>query len=311
MLVLGKGEKIKDPVQAVLDDYKNGKTDEFIEPKVVVSKDKPVGKVEDGDGVFFFNFRADRARQLVMSLFMKDFNEFKRTVVPKLCMVATMTQYDKNYPLPVAFPPLFLKNIMGEVCSKKGLKQLRIAETEKYAHVTYFFNGGREEPFEGEDRKLIPSPKEVPTYDLKPEMSVYEVVRELEDRWTSGKYDFVVCNFANLDMVGHTGNFEATVKACEAVDECVGLVIKMLNKRKGRLFVTADHGNADEMLDKDGNIHTAHSTNPVAFIWYEPDTTLPKLYPQGKLGDIAPTILDSWGFNKPAEMTGNSLIQEW
>ena len=312
MLVLGKGERVNDVVKAVLIDYKKGKGDEFIEPKVVVSNEgNPVGKVEDGDGVFFFNFRADRARQLVMSLYKKDFNEFKRAVVPNLCTIATMTQYDKHYPLPVAFPPMTLKNILGEVCSKRGLRQLRIAETEKYAHVTYFFNGGREEPFDGEDRKLIPSPKEVATYDLKPEMSIYEVVRELKKRWLNKKYDLVVCNFANLDMVGHTGNFEATVKACEAVDLCVGEVMKMVEQRNARLFVTADHGNADEMLDSSGNIHTAHSTNPVAFVWYELGIDLPKLHSNGKLGDIAPTILDSWGVKKPDEMTGNSLIAGW
>ncbi len=309
MLVMGKGEKISDPYRAVLSDYDKGKTDEFIEPKVVVEKSgNPVGLIKDGDGVFFFNFRADRARQLTVSLFKDDFDEFEREVVPKICEMATMTQYEKDFPLPVAFEPEILKNIMGEVCSKLGLKQLRIAETEKYAHVTYFFNGGREEPFNGEDRKLIPSPKEVATYDQKPEMSVFEVTEELEKRWLTKGYDFVVCNFANLDMVGHTGNFDAAVKACEAVDQCVGRVMKMVEKRDGRLFVTADHGNADEMVDKNGGPHTAHSTNPVAFVWYERDKKIPLLKKQGKLGDIAPTILHSWGVEIPDEMSGDILI---
>ena len=309
MLVLGRGEKVLDPYKAVLADYDRGKTDEFIEPKVVVGEDnKPLGLIKDGDGVFFFNFRADRARQLTLSLFKDDFKEFKREVVPKICEMATMTQYEKDFPLPVAFEPEILKNIMGEVCSNLGLKQLRIAETEKYAHVTYFFNGGREEPFEGEERKLIPSPKEVATYDQKPEMSVYEVTQELEKGWLTRGYDFVVCNFANLDMVGHTGNFDAAVKACEAVDSCVGRVMKMLEKRDGRLFVTADHGNADEMVDKNGEPHTAHSTNPVAFVWYEIDKEIPLLKKEGKLGDIAPTILYSWGVEIPPEMTGDILI---
>ena len=308
MLVLGRGEKISDPYRAVLSDYDKGKTDEFIEPKVVVEKSgNPVGLIKDGDGVFFFNFRADRARQLTVSLFKDDFDEFERKVVPKICEMATMTQYEKDFPLPVAFEPEILKNIMGEVCSKLGLKQLRIAETEKYAHVTYFFNGGREEPFNGEDRKLIPSPKEVATYDQKPEMSVFEVTEELEKRWLTKGYDFVVCNFANLDMVGHTGNFDAAVKACEAVDQCVGRVMKMVEKRDGRLFVTADHGNADEMVDKNGGPHTAHSTNPVAFVWYERDKKIPLLKKQGKLGDIAPTILHSWGVEIPEEMSGDIL----
>ena len=309
MLVLGRGEKISDPYRAVLSDYDKGKTDEFIEPKVVVEESgNPVGLIKDGDGVFFFNFRADRARQLTISLFKDDFDEFEREVVPKICEMATMTQYEKDFPLPVAFEPEILKNIMGEVCSRLGLKQLRIAETEKYAHVTYFFNGGREEPFDGEDRKLIPSPKEVATYDQKPEMSVFEVTEELEKRWLTKGYDFVVCNFANLDMVGHTGNFDAAVKACEAVDTCVGRVMKMLEKRDGRLFVTADHGNADEMVDKNGGPHTAHSTNPVAFVWYERDKKIPLLKKQGKLGDIAPTILHSWGVEIPDEMSGDILI---
>ncbi len=305
MLTLGRGREVEDLEEALREEYARGEGDEFIRP--IISK-KGFSPVKDGDGIFFFNFRADRARQLVMSFLFKDFDAFNREKVPQVEM-ATMTEYDKHYPVSVAFPPETYKNILGEVCANNGITQLRIAETEKYAHVTYFFNGGREEPFEGEDRKLIPSPKEVATYDLKPEMSVFEITAEMEKRWLSGKYDLVVCNFANLDMVGHTGNFEATVKACEAVDLCVEKVLKMVDKRKGRLFVTADHGNADEMIDENGKIHTAHSTNPVAFIWVETAQPPGSLKKEGKLGDIAPTILRAWGIEKPEEMTGISLIK--
>ncbi len=305
MLVMGRGEEVEDLEEALKQEYAKGKGDEFIKP--LISK-KGFAPVTEGDGIFFFNFRADRARQLVMSFLFKDFDGFKREKHPQVEM-ATMTEYDKHYGVAVAFPPETYKNILGEVCANVGIHQLRIAETEKYAHVTYFFNGGREEPFEGEDRKLIPSPKEVATYDQKPEMSVYEITAELEKRWLSEKYQLVICNFANLDMVGHTGNFEATVKACEAVDSCVNRVVEMVKKRNGRLFVTADHGNADEMIDENGNIHTAHSTNPVAFIWVETGGSPKSLKDEGKLGDIAPTILDAWSIDKPKEMTGNSLIK--
>ncbi len=305
MLVLGRGREAEDVRDLIEEDYAQGTGDEFIRP--IIAK-KGFSPVRDSDAIFFFNFRADRARQIVSSFLFKDFKGFKREVWPQV-EVATMTQYDKHYPVAVAFPPESYKNILGEVCASLGLRQLRIAETEKYAHVTYFFNGGREEPFEGEERKLIPSPKEVATYDLKPEMSVYEITQELERRWLSGKYDLVVCNFANLDMVGHTGNFEATVRACEAVDECVGRVVKMVRERKGRLFVTADHGNADEMIDENGKVHTAHSTNPVAFIWVEETPQKRGLKKEGKLGDIAPTILHAWEVSIPKEMTGTSLIE--
>ncbi len=309
-MVLGKGYVAYDAVEAVEEAYKRGESDEFVKPTVLVDKNnKPVALVEDGDGIFFFNFRADRIRQIVRSFWQKDFDFFERVKVPDLSGMATMTEYDKEFDLPIAFPPEKLKNILGEVCSNLGFKQFRIAETEKYAHVTYFFNGGVEEPFKGEDRLLIPSPKDVPTYDLKPEMSVFEVTENLIKKWYEKKYELVVCNFANLDMVGHTGNFQATVKACEAVDRCVKKVVDAVLDLDGRLFVTADHGNADEMIDENGQPHTAHSHNPVAFVWIEKNISKgsAKIRERGILGDIAPTILKLWEIKKPDEMSGESL----
>ncbi len=308
-LVLGKGVIARDPMSAIEDAYNKGETDEFVKPIIIVNNsEKPVALVEDGDGIFFFNFRADRIRQLVRSFWQESFDFFDREKILKLCGIATMTEYDKEFDIPVAFPPLQLDEILAEVCSKLGLKQFRIAETEKYAHVTYFFNGGVEEPFPGEERLLIPSPKDVPTYDKKPEMSVFEVTENLIKRWYMQKYELIVCNFANLDMVGHTGNFEAAVKACEAVDRCVKRVVDAVLELDGRLFVTADHGNADEMKDEMGQPHTAHSHNPVAFVWVEKDITKSsKIRPHGILGDIAPTILKLWNIDKPIEMTGESL----
>jgi 2,3-bisphosphoglycerate-independent phosphoglycerate mutase len=219
-----------------------------------------------------------------------------------------MTMYDASFPLPVAFPQQRMDNILGEVLSGYGMRQLRIAETEKYAHVTYFFNGGREEPYSGEERKLIPSPREVATYDQKPEMSVHQVTEELERLWKEGRYDVIVCNFANLDMVGHTGDFQATVEACRAVDECVGRVMNMVLAERGRLFLTADHGNAETMLDRDGKVQTAHSSSDVAFVWVEEEPPS-GLRRKGILGDVAPTLLASLGLTPPEEMTGQSMYQ--
>ena len=310
-IVHGRGDKVFDPVQAVEASYEQGVTDEFLTPKVVCdSSGQPVAPVGDGDGVFWFNFRADRAKQLVRSLFEQQFEPFDRGKAPQLCRLATMNQYDADFPLPVAFPPVELVNILGEVCAQQGLRQLRIAETEKYAHVTYFFNGGREEPFPGEDRCLIPSPQEVATYDQKPEMSLQEVIQELEKRWRSQEHHLVVCNFANLDMVGHTGDFQAAVRACEAVDQGLGRVLACLEQVPGRLLVTADHGNADVMLDSRQQTQTAHSHNPVGLVWIEPEKDSRSLRPEGILGDVAPTILHLWGLKQPAEMTGRSLVQE-
>ena len=219
-----------------------------------------------------------------------------------------MTEYDKEFGLPVIFPPEKLVNILGQVVSGKGMKQLRIAETEKYAHVTYFFNGGEEDPFSGEDRILIPSPREVATYDLKPEMSVYEVTDVLCSKIRAREYDLYVCNFANLDMVGHTGKLPAAIKACEAVDECVGQVVEAMQQTGGTILLTADHGNADDMLDENGNPKTAHSLNPVPFVLIDENKKNVRLRPDGILADVAPTILDLWSIPKPCEMTGRSLL---
>lgn len=301
-LVLGQGRKAKNALEALEQAYQQGENDEFVVPTFIEGSN---GTLEDGDGVIFFNFRADRVRQICQALFDAQFSFFERKKFPLLHII-TMTQYEKDFPLPVIFPPIEMKNILGEVVSKLGLKQLRIAETEKYAHVTYFFNGGREEPFALEERILIPSPREVATYDQKPEMSVYEVSSTLSKHILKNDFDFYVCNFANLDMVGHTGVIEAAIKACEAVDKCVGEVVESMLKIGGRVLLTADHGNAEDMLEN-GKPKTAHSTNPVPFILIEKNCVF-RLREKGILGDVAPTILDLWGVEKPLEMTGKSLL---
>jgi 2,3-bisphosphoglycerate-independent phosphoglycerate mutase len=309
-LVQGLGEPFQDSQQAVEAWYQQDISDEFIPPTQIVDrKGQPLGLLQDGDGLFFFNFRADRARQLASALSRDDFSGFERSRVPKLCALASMTEYEPDLDLEVAFPPVSLQKIMGQVCSEQGLAQFRLAETEKYAHVTYFFNGGQEEAFALEDRVLVPSPREVATYDQKPEMSVFQVTEELRSAWQSGKYSFVVCNFANLDMVGHTGNFSAAVQACEAVDSCVGQVLKLVLSGPGSLVLTADHGNAECMLDQEQKPHTAHTQNPVPFFLLQGTGQGFKLRSQGILADIAPTILDLWAIPKPEEMTGSSLLQ--
>ncbi|MFW6414992.1 MAG: 2,3-bisphosphoglycerate-independent phosphoglycerate mutase [Thermodesulfobacteriota bacterium] len=304
-LILGQGRTSSDPATCVKEAYANGETDEFIIPTIIEEQ----GNVQDSDAVFFFNFRADRARQLVQSLF-RDFDKFARKRVPQLAGLATMTEYDKSFQLPVAFPQMQLKRILSQVCSEYGMRHMKIAETEKYAHVTYFFNGGREKAFEGEERILVPSPQDVATYDLKPEMSVFEVTDKLISNWESGEFELVVCNFANLDMVGHTGSFEATVKACEAVDCCLGKVREAVSRTNGRLLLTSDHGNAEEMLDSQGGVQTAHSSNPVSFVWVE-ENIQAQLAGKGIIGDIAPTILQMWGLDKPEEMTAEGLLENW
>lgn len=308
-IVSGVGQKSYDPVQAVKQAYDRGETDEFVTPTVIVdAQNQPVGQIEDGDALFLFNFRADRARQLVQCLSSDKITEFDdEQRYFHISYLATMTEYDPKFKLPNAFVPLKLINILAEVCAGHGLGQFRIAETEKYAHVTYFFNGGLEDPFRGEVRRLVPSPKEVDTYDQKPEMSVFKVTEKLCAEWHQG-YSLIVCNFANLDMVGHTGNFSAAVKACQAVDSCVGKVMKEVLKAGGRLLITADHGNAEMMLDDHGNIHTAHSQSPVPFLVVEKEPLQLDLRSDGCLGDIAPTVLDLWNISQPEEMTGQSLI---
>jgi len=304
-LAEGRGLAAASAAQAVQDAYESGENDEFVKPRVVIADGQPSGLIGDGDAVLFFNFRADRARELTRALTEDEFTSFSRPRKPILSAFTTMTRYDKNLDLPALFPPVSLDRILGQVVSERGLRQLRTAETEKYAHVTYFFNGGQEIPFPGEDRELLPSPKDVPTYDFKPEMSVYKVTDTLVTALKSGKYDLVVCNFANLDMVGHTGVIPAAIKACEAVDQCLGRVMDNVARLGGTLLVTADHGNAEDMLDAQGNVKTSHSLNPVPFVYVGPGNFRVR---DGRLADVAPTILGILGIEKPVEMTGESLL---
>lgn len=293
---------------AVENSYDNKILDEFVTPTVIVDeKGLPIARMEDGDSVIFYNFRADRAREITRAFIEEDFEGFERSERPKVHYVC-LTEYDANFDCPVAFPPQNLENTLGEVLSEEGLRQLRIAETEKYAHVTFFFNGGIEEPDEGEERVLIQSP-EVPTYNMKPEMSAYEVTSAFLEKLKEDKYDVVILNFANADMVGHTGFFEATTKALEAVDACVGRIVEEVHKKGGTVIITADHGNAEAMIDKETNSPvTAHSTNKVPFILVD-DTYKGKCMREGALCDIAPTMLELLNITVPEEMTGKSLIK--
>ena len=287
------------PVAAVKDSYAAGITDEFMEP-VVCDAD---GTISDNDSVIFFNFRPDRAREITRTLVDPDFDGFTRQTFP-LTFVCN-TEYDATMPnVEVAFPRVSVHNGLGEYLSQMGMTQLRIAETEKYAHVTFFFNGGSETVFPGEDRVLVPSPK-VATYDLQPEMSAPEVTAKCVERIESGAYDVIILNFANCDMVGHTGVYEAAVKAVETVDECVGKVVDATLKMGGIAMITADHGNAEQMEEADGSPMTAHTTNPVPFILCGAGS---ELRGGGRLADIAPTILDVMGLACPEEMDGKSLI---
>jgi len=305
-MVLGQGETANSAVEAIEKSYHDNKTDEFVLPTVIEKDSNPVAKIKNGDSVVFFNFRQDRAREITRAINDKVFDGFNRETLD--LTFVTMTQYDKTLEgVKVAFTPQTLTNTLGEYVSSKGLNQLRIAETEKYAHVTFFFNGGVEKENENEDRALIPSPK-VATYDLKPEMSAYEVTEELINRLDSDKYDMVILNFANPDMVGHTGVVEAAIKAIEAVDECLGKVVDKVLEKDGTVFITADHGNAETMIDfSTGNRFTAHTTQPVPFVWVANDTE-GKTIKDGKLADIAPTMLNVLGLEVPAEMTGENLI---
>ena len=306
MLTRGVGVRTKDALSALEKSYDAGVTDEFIEPIVVVGESgEPVGSMRDGDAVIFFNFRADRARQITRALTDPGFDDFEREDFPRIHF-ASMTEYDKRFGFPVAFPPLRMKNMLGEFASKAGMTNLRIAETEKYAHVTYFFNGGEEIEYPGEDRILILSPR-VATYDMKPDMSAFEVAEALVKALAERKHDYVVCNFANCDMVGHSGIIEAAVKAVETVDTCVGRVLDALDLERDVAIVTADHGNAEMMIDKnDGGPQTAHTTNPVPCVLVDRHYR-GELIRDGSLRDIAPTICNYLGITPPVEMTGRDL----
>jgi 2,3-bisphosphoglycerate-independent phosphoglycerate mutase len=304
-IVLGEGTPVTDPLEAIRQAYNSGKTDEFMLPVVVTEKGKPVAPMKDGDAVICFNYRSDRMRQIVRALIDPDFKEFDVARRPKVS-VTTLTNYDKTFNVPVAFEPTSMKRILAEVLSARGLSMLKTAETEKYPHVTYFFNGGVEQPYPCESRVLVPSPK-VATYDLKPEMSAEGVTDALCDGISSGEQDFILCNYANADMVGHSGSIPATIKAVETVDQCLSRVLKAAESAGMRLIVTADHGNAEMMIDPEtGGPHTAHTTNPVPFVIVDWDQEQ-RLRSGGALCDVAPTILSMLGIEQPPEMSGVNL----
>ena len=306
-LTLGEGEQAASGVEAVANSYANGVTDEFVLPTVVMKDGKPTATVEDGDSVIFFNFRPDRAREITRTFCCDDFDGFDRGARKRVVYVC-FTEYDVTIPNKyIAFKKIAITNTFGEYLAAHHMTQARIAETEKYAHVTFFFNGGVEAPNEGEDRILVKSPK-VATYDLQPEMSVYEVCDKVVGAITSGKYDVIITNFANPDMVGHTGVIPAAIKAIEAVDECVGKVVAAVKEVDAQMFICADHGNAEQMIDyTTGEPFTAHTTNQVPFILVNADPQY-KLREGGRLADIIPTLIELMGMEQPKEMTGESLL---
>jgi 2,3-bisphosphoglycerate-independent phosphoglycerate mutase len=304
MIVNGVGKKAKDMLVAIAESYSGGVTDEFVKPIVMTDlNNQPVGLLKDGDVVVFINFRNDRAKELTMALTQRDMPEYGMKKIP--LYYCTMTPYDVTFNgLHVVFPKENVDNTIGEIISRSGMKQLRIAETEKYAHVTFFFSGGREEIFENEDRILIPSPK-VSTYDLKPEMSAFEVTDAIVNAISKGDYNFICLNFANGDMVGHTGVYSAIEKAVATVDKCVGVVVKAARDNGFEVLIMADHGNADYALNPDGSPNTAHSLNPVPFVVVSDRISRAD---EGILADVAPTILKMLGIGVPADMTGRSLV---
>ena len=306
-MVNGEGIKASNVIKAIEDSYQKEVFDEFVEPTVICNNGEPIATIGKNDSVICFNFRPDRAREITRTLVDTEFNEFETKKDLNLYYVC-FTNYDETMPnVHIAFKKEALTNTFGEYISKKGYTQLRIAETEKYAHVTFFFNGGEEKQFEGEDRILIPSPK-VETYDLKPEMSAYDVTEKVCEAIENDRFDNIILNFANPDMVGHTGSLPAAIKAVETIDECVGKIVKLIEEKEANLIITADHGNCEQMIDyKTGEPHTAHTTNPVPIIVINGKNKI-KLREGGILADLAPTMLDMMGLEKPAEMTGSSLI---
>ncbi len=312
LMTKGEGRPAPSAAAAIQRSYDEGVTDEFIKPAVIVRPDgAPVATIRDGDSVICFNFRADRVRQITRAFVIQDFNGFAREWLRNLFYV-TMTEYEKGLPVHVAFENEDVAVPLAKVLSDAGLRQLHVAETEKYAHVTFFFNGGREEPFPGEDRLLVPSPKEVPTYDQKPEMSAYGIRDGILQALDAGAYDFIIVNFANADMVGHTGVIPAVVKAVETVDACLGAIVPKVLEQGGAVLITADHGNAELLIDPaTGGPHTAHTTNPVPCVLVAAEglgLDHVRLRSGGRLSDVAPTILDLLGIPPAPEMTGKSLI---
>ena len=307
MLTLGQAEfTAQDAVQGLQAAYRRGENDEFVKPTLIVPAGSAPVCIQDGDVVVFMNFRSDRAREITRAFIEPDFAEFERKAHPKLAAYCTLTSYNKNFDVPVAFPPETVRNGFGDYISSLGLHQLRIAETEKYAHVTFFFNGGVEPPTAGEDRILVPSPH-VATYDLQPEMSAREVTDKLVEAIRSRKYDAIVCNYANGDMVGHTGILAAAVKAVEVLDQCIGRVVAAMREIGGEVLITADHGNAEKMVDEiTGAPHTAHTTFAVPLLYVGRPARLGE---NGALKDVAPTLLKLMGLPQPAEMTGKALVE--
>ncbi len=304
-LVNGVGEKATSAMQAIEESYQKEVFDEFVLPTLICNGEEPIATISENDSVIFFNFRPDRAREITRSLVDKEFDGFERKYFP--VYYVCFTNYDETIEnVHIVFKKDEIKNTFGEIVSKMGMTQLRIAETEKYAHVTFFFNGGEEKQYQGEDRILVPSPK-VATYDLKPEMSAIEVTDKVVEAIESKKYDTIILNYANPDMVGHTGKLEAAIKAIETIDTCVGRVIEAIEKVDGTVLITADHGNSEQMIDyKTGEPHTAHTTNVVPLVLVGKDVKLK----EGRLADLAPTMLDLMGIEKPQEMTGESLIEK-
>ena len=299
-LVLGEGNTADSAVEAIETSYANGTNDEFVLPTIINGSER----ISDNDSIIFFNFRPDRAREITKAIALQNFDGFERKKVLKNIFYICMTQYDETFGLPIAFPPHKLKNILGEVLDKDGILQFRTAETEKYAHVTFFFNGGIEEPFASETRVLVKSPS-VATYDLKPEMSAYEVKDKVLGALDEDKYGFILVNFANPDMVGHTGIEEAAIKAVKAVDNCIGEIVKKAEEKGYAMLLTADHGNA-ECMELEGKPFTAHTNNKVPLVLINAGDY--KLKNDGALSDIAPTVLELMGIEKPKEMTGTSLL---
>jgi len=309
-MVKGEGYKVSSGVSAMERAYGDGETDEFVKPTVVVDAGgKAIGPIRDGDAILFFNFRSDRAREITRALADPAFKDFDRGAPPQLSAYVCMTRYDETFTYPIAYEPQDLSEIFPEIVARSGQRQLRTAETEKYAHVTFFFNGGRETVFQNEDRILVPSPRDVKTYDHKPEMSAREVADKLVQSLLSGKYGFVLANFANPDMVGHTGILDAAVKAVKVVDECIGKLWLACQKAGIAMLVTADHGNCEMMVDPvTGEPHTAHTLNPVPFILAHPDYRGARLREKGILADVAPTALQIMGLPQPKEMKGLGLV---
>ena len=307
LLVKGEGQRVSDPLAAIKRSYEHGITDEFVEPIVVTRENgKLVATIQDGDSVIFFNFRADRARQITSALAVPGFDAFPINTRPHVHFVC-FAIYDKTYPLPVAFPPEQPVNILADVFASLAIRNYRMAETEKYAHVTYFFNGGSEREFPYEKRLLVPSPK-IATYDLAPEMSAFKITEKLLGAIAEGETDVFIVNFANPDMVGHTGMLDKTIEACQYVDTCLGKITKAIQSKRGISLITADHGNAELMIDpKTGGPHTAHTSNPVPFHLIDEESKGLKLRGEGALEDVAPTMLALLGAEKPREMTGRDL----